>query len=133
MVAERNSKPAFPEAMAATRSDGLRQPTLAEELAEAEAQRVVTGALQAKVEHHSMEESPKGQKPLTSTSARVTVTPTRTQKKVKTPSHVKTFPDGSTWTIEDGASSEEEEQVPEDDGGRQSDKTSQIRKEILFL
>ena len=107
------------------------QPSLAEEIAEVEREQRVSKALQATVEQHGItehgiaRESPKGQKPLTSASAGVSVTPKRTQKKVKTPSPVKTFPDGSTWTIEDGASSEEEEQVPEDGGGRQNDKTSQ--------
>ena len=118
MIAERSVMPALPEAMSANHAGAPRQPSLAEEIAEMEEQAIVTGALQAEVERHGMkhsiDKSPKGQQPLSPTDAGVSNTPRRAQVRVNASSPVKTYPDGSTWTIEDGASSEEEN-APEDD------------------
>ena len=102
----------------AAASATLRQPSLAEEILEAEREQRVSKALQAQVEEHGIitNDSPKGRKPQAQGNSGVSGTPKRTPKKAKTPSPVKTSPDGTTWTIEDGASSEEEKGELSDEG-----------------
>ena len=102
----------------AAASATLRQPSRAEEILEVEREQRVSKALQAQVEEHGIttKESPKGRKPQAQGNSGVSGTPKRTPKKAETPSPVKTYPDGTTWTIEDGASSEEEQGEARDEG-----------------
>ena len=110
MVAERNTIPETPAAMSRSVVGSRRQPTLAEEIGELEKQERVTKALQATVEAHGMRDgiitsSPKGQKPHTKGSN--DETPTRTPKKVQTPSPVKVDNNGEAWEMEDDHSEED--------------------------
>ena len=105
-----------PEVAAASAAARMAQPSLAEEIEEVEREQRVTKALQAQVEEHGMITSPKGRKPQAQGNNGVSSTPKRTPKKAKTPSPVRTDPDGKQWTIEDGASSEEEQGEESDEG-----------------
>ena len=90
-----------------------RQPSLADEIAELEEREKVTKALQAAESEHGMSKhgivySPKGPTPQKKGVS-------KTPKKTKTPSPIKTYPDGTSWTLEDGAESEEERQESDQD------------------
>ena len=87
------------------------QKTLAEELAEVEAEEKVTGALQA-VDHHGMlhANSPRGQQPREPTGTGVANTPVKTPKIGKTPSPIKVDQNGEAWVIEQDQEEAQEEQ-----------------------
>ena len=84
------------------------QKTLADELAEVEAEEKVTGALQA-VDQHGMlpKNSPRGQQPQEPTAG-VTDTLVNTPKKGKTPSPVRIDKNGDAWELEDDRAQEEQ-------------------------
>ena len=87
------------------------QTTLAELLAEVEAEEKVTGALQA-VDHHGMlpKNSPHGKQPQEPTESGVANTPVNTPKKGKTPSPVRIDKNGEAWELEDDEAQEEQEE-----------------------
>ena len=102
MVAEQieeNTRVGTPTAMDRARSEDGRQPTLAEELDQAEKEARFTKALQA-VEKDGMVYD--------NDSRRVETTPKKTPTMVNTPSPVRVDVDGNTWTIEDSNASDEE-------------------------
>ena len=103
MVAEQNDPGtrAAPAMMDRSRSEAMRQPTLAEEADQAEKEARVTKALQAVddqgILYHDI------------TSRGASSTPKKTPTTENIPSPVRVDADGNTWTIEDSNASEEEQ------------------------
>ena len=87
------------------------QKTVADELAEVEAEEKVTGALQALDPHNIKHKHRRtGQKPLEPTAEGVSNTPMRTPKKGQTQSPVRIDKNGDAWEFEDDEAQEEREE-----------------------
>ena len=108
-----------------------RQPTLTEELDQAEKEARVTKALQA-VDQHGMvhKHGPKGQTtPHEPQEKGVSDTPIKTPKRGATPSPVKIDDNGEAWELEDheGAQEEQGEEAEESSGGEPTRRESDPR------
>ena len=102
-----------PVAASRTGATPTRQPTLAEEIDEIERAQRVTSALQAQVEQHGItQHGPNGRTPQSRDSVGV-FTPKRNPREGKTPSPVRIYAGGNTWTHEDDNESEEEQEQQE--------------------